>query len=69
MSVRQCRRRVGRLEQRQPAATMPTLVAHLDNGDRIALVGDTWQPWDLPLPPACKVYGFDPRMPAAEPPA
>ena len=69
MSVRPYRQRVRRLEaQHQPAAMTPTLAAILGDGERIALVGSAWIAWDQPLPPACKVYGFDPRVPLAEGP-
>ena len=64
MTLPRFRRRLERLEQRQPPGlSAPTLAAILESGERIGFLDGRWVPWDEPLPPVCKVYGFDPRSP------
>ena len=64
MALHQYRRRLARLEQRPPPApAAPTLAAILESGERIGFLDGRWVPWEQPLPPVCKVYGFDPRSP------
>ena len=62
MALHHHRRRLARLEQRHPPVpAVPTMAAILDTGERIGFLNGRWVPWEQPLPPACKVYGFDPR--------
>ena len=69
MTLQRYRHRLVRLEQRRPPVpAVPTMAAILDSGERIGVLNGRWVPWEQPLPPACKVYGFDPRSaPEAQP--